>query len=81
MYRQNLEDGIAQQYTVSEDLQVSSKIEVSAKEEVKERNRNIEVAREEADLKGQLALSSEVEGVSLLDTLGSFQVQKVKGNV
>ena len=81
MYRQNLEDGIAQQYTVSEDLQVSSKIEVSAKEEVKERNRNIEVAREEAELKGQLTLSSEVEGVSLLDTLGSFQVQKVKGNV
>lgn len=81
IYRQNLEDGIAKQYSVADELQVSGRVSVPVKEEIKERNHNIEVAREKAELAGQLALSSEIEPVSLLDTLGSFQVQKVKGNI
>lgn len=77
IYRQNLEDGIATKYSAEEELEVAPKVSISKKEEISQRNHNKEVAREEAELKGQLALSSEVERVSLLDNLDSFQVQKV----
>ena len=77
IYRQNLEDGIATKYSAEEELEVAPKVAISKKEEISQRNHNKEVAREEAELKGQLALSSEVERVSLLDNLDSFQVQKV----
>lgn len=82
MYRQNLEDGIVQQYNTStDDLQVSRKVNISLKDEVHTRNKNLEDIRQEAELKGQLALSSEVKPVSLLDSLDSFQVQKVEGSL
>ena len=79
IYRQNLEDGIATKYSAEDELEVTSKVSISKKEELSQRNHNKEVAREEAELRGQRALSSEVERVSILDNLESFQVQKVKG--
>ena len=79
IYRQNLEDGIATKYSAEDELEVTPKVSISKKEELSQRNHNKEVAREEAELRGQRALSSEVERVSILDNLESFQVQKVKG--
>lgn len=84
MYRQTLEDGIAQTYSVSEELQVApktSQIGISPKDEQRERNKNIEVRREKAELEGQKMLATETEGVQLLDMLSSFPVQTVKGTL
>lgn len=84
MYRQNLEDAIAETYSVSEELQVSSKevkSSVSHKDEQRERNKNLEVRREDAELRGQQLLAKETEGVQLLDMLSGFPVQSVKGTL
>ena len=84
MYRQTLEDGIAQTYSVSEELQVApktSQMGISPKDEQRERNKNIEVRREKAELEGQKMLATETEGVQLLDMLSSFPVQTVKGTL
>ena len=84
MYRQTLEDGIAQTYSVAEELQVApktSQIGISPKDEQRERNKNIEVRREKAELEGQKMLATETEGVQLLDMLSSFPVQTVKGTL
>ena len=77
IYRQNLEDGIASQYSSSSELQISPKIEVTKSKENSERSRNVTIRREKAELAGQKALSSEIEPVSILDTLGDFNVKKV----
>lgn len=84
MYRQNLEDAIAETYSVSEELQVSPKevkSSVSQKDEQRERNKNLEVRREDAELRGQQLLAKETEGVQLLDMLSGFPVQSVKGTL
>ena len=84
MYRQNLEDSIAETYSVSEELQVSPKevkSSVSHKDEQRERNKNLEVRREDAELRGQQLLAKETEGVQLLDMLSGFPVQSVKGTL
>lgn len=84
MYRQNLEDAISETYSVSEELQVSSKevkSSVSHKDEQRERNKNLEVRREDAELRGQQLLAKETEGVQLLDMLSGFPVQSVKGTL
>ena len=84
MYRQNLEDAIAETYSVSEELQVSPKevkSSVSHKDEQRERNKNLEVRREDAELRGQQLLAKETEGVQLLDMLSGFPVQSVKGTL
>ena len=84
MYRQNLEDTIAETYSVSEELQVSPKevkSSVSHKDEQRERNKNLEVRREDAELRGQQLLAKETEGVQLLDMLSGFPVQSVKGTL
>lgn len=84
MYRQNLEDAIAETYSVSEELQVSTKevkSPVSYKDEQRERNKNLEVRREDAELRGQQLLAKETEGVQLLDMLSGFPVQSVKGTL
>lgn len=84
MYRQNLEDAIAETYSVSEELQVSPKevkSSVSHKDEQRERNKNLEVRREDAELQGQQLLAKETEGVQLLDMLSGFPVQSVKGTL
>lgn len=84
MYRQNLEDAIAETYSVSEELQVSpkeTKSSVSPKDEQRERNKNLEVRREDAELRGQQLLAKETEGVQLLDMLSGFPVQSVKGTL
>ncbi len=84
MYRQTLEDGIAQTYSVAEELQVApktSQLGISPKDEQRERNKNIEVRREKAELEGQKRLATETEGVQLLDMLSSFPVQTVKGTL
>ena len=84
MYRQNLEDAIAETYSVSEELQVSpkdTKLSISHKDEQRERNKNLEVRREDAELKGQQLLAKETEGVQLLDMLSGFPVQNVKGTL
>ena len=84
MYRQNLEDAIAETYSVSEELQVSPKevkSSVSHKDEQRERNKNLEVRREKAELRGQQILAKETEGVQLLDMLSGFPVQNVKGTL
>ena len=84
MYRQNLEDAIAETYSVSEELQVSPKevkSSVSHKNEQRERNKNLEVRREDAELRGQQLLAKETEGVQLLDMLSGFPVQSVKGTL
>ena len=79
IYRQNLEDSIATNYSTEKELEVAPKVSISKKEELAQRNHNKEVARQEAELRGQLALSSEIEKGSILDNLAGFQVQKVKG--
>lgn len=84
MYRQNLEDAIAETYSVSEELQVSPKevkSSVSHKDEQRERNKNLKVRREDAELRGQQLLAKETEGVQLLDMLSGFPVQSVKGTL
>lgn len=84
MYRQNLEDAIAETYSVSEELQVApkdAKLSISHKDEQRERNKNLEVRREDAELKGQQLLAKETEGVQLLDMLSGFPVQNVKGTL
>lgn len=84
MYRQNLEDAIAETYSVSEELQVApkdTKLSISPKDEQRERNKNLEVRREDAELKGQQLLAKETEGVQLLDMLSGFPVQNVKGTL
>lgn len=84
MYRQNLEDAIAESYSVSDDLQVTpkeTKSSVSHKDEQRERNKNLEVRREDAELRGQQFLAKETEGVQLLDMLSGFPVQSVKGTL
>lgn len=79
IYRQNLEDSIATNYSTEKELEVAPRVSISKKEELAQRNHNKEVARQEAELRGQLALSSEIEKGSILDNLAGFQVQKVKG--
>lgn len=79
IYRQNLEDSIATNYSTEKELEVAPKVSISKKKELAQRNHNKEVARQEAELRGQLALSSEIEKGSILDNLAGFQVQKVKG--
>lgn len=79
IYRQNLEDGVVDKYSTMEELEVAPKVSISKKDEISQRNHNKEKAKEEAELRGQLALSSEVEKGSILDNLEGFQVQKVKG--
>lgn len=79
IYRQNLEDSIATNYSTEKELEVAPKVSISKKEELAQRNHNKEVSRQEAELRGQLALSSEIEKGSILDNLAGFQVQKVKG--
>ena len=79
IYRQNLEDSIATNYSTEKELEVAPKVSISKKEELAQRNHNKEVARQEAELRGQLALSSEIEKGFILDNLAGFQVQKVKG--
>lgn len=84
MYRQNLEDAIAETYSVAEELQVApkdTKLSISHKDEQRERNKNLEVRREDAELKGQQLLAKETEGVQLLDMLSGFPVQNVKGTL
>ena len=84
MYRQNLEDAITETYSISEELQVSPKevkSSVSHKDEQRERNKNLEVRREDAELRGQQLLAKETEGVQLLDMLSGFPVQSVKGTL
>ena len=84
MYRQNLEDAIAETYSVAEELQVApknDKLSISHKDEQRERNKNLEVRREDAELKGQQILAKETEGVQLLDMLSGFPVQNVKGTL
>lgn len=84
MYRQNLEDAIAETYSVAEELQVApkdTKLSISHKDEQRERNKNLEVRREDAELKGQQLLAKETEGVQLLDMLSGFPVQNVEGTL
>lgn len=79
IYRQNLEDGIAESFSDVSELGVPSKVEISKLDEVSQRNSNLAKEKELAELRGQMSLSSEIEKVSILDNLDSFQVQKVRG--
>lgn len=77
MYRQNLEDDLVEKYSIDSSVEV----EFSPTEEVKTRNLAKETSRKEAEQRGIEALSASVESVSLLENLGNFQVQKVKGEL
>lgn len=74
-------EGAVEQLALHNQVSDSPLAGISKRDEINLRNSRIEQYKEEAELRGQQALAKETEEVSLLDRLGKFQVQSVKGDL